>query len=151
MSRLLLALLLIGCQELDRDLIVGSAKKLAPHDCALTTNEEHAERVFVAASQWAAVGCFVVGVQITDDDPEELAHHVSFQGEPAGVRVFEEEIREVSAWSSVTVESVLLHELGHHFGLSHSEDLSSVMNAEHFGQLEIEEADRVALAELCSR
>ncbi len=154
--------LLSGCTDPGGvKVTLGAAGVYAPHDCDAVTDAAHVEIVAEALAAWrvaAPAGCF--NVTVSEGVPEREAHHVSFhhsaQAEGRlnwGLEIYEPAVIEFNAAypdHAINVRGIVMHELGHHFGLHHSDDPASVMYPE-YRAVGPSASDVQALAELCAQ
>lgn len=157
---LMIGLGLTGCYEPDKEWTLGVTNRLRPHDCTLKTDEAHAEMVMEEASKWAAVGCFQVSVEVVER-PGKERHDVTFTGQSGdpendlngSVQVYENDINYLRTERGLDadVRRTLLHELGHHFGLKHSQDPDSVMTESLNKVWEPQDGDIAEMKELCEK
>lgn len=149
MGRVIIAFaLLTGCMS--DGAVYGQTSRGFTHDCELVTDAEHIKLVGTAAAAWSGV-CF--DVTVTVGEPIVAEHHVLFRDSWHGsevanvgaVAIYEGE----ASRNGVDLLGIVVHELGHHYGLHHSDESGSVMA--EFGPWGSEPStgDLISLFDLC--
>jgi hypothetical protein len=148
----------VGCSAPVGEITLGMSTRFSPHHCDAVTDAAHVELVAEALAVWQAAapaGCITATVEA--GEPHRAPHNVNFSAEgpsegslKRSSEIYESQIAAHGAGTSV--RAVLLHELGHHFGLAHSAEPDSVMFADLSGRNPQgpTAADVAALAELCA-